>query len=148
MKILKYKIAADIDSMSNLYILPHLALLFTAVSTMKMISTIYWFERGGRDDGLPNLESFLVVALMLPIFIGYKYGKSPSITNRIRLFTKLSSVCFILGGILITAGLMVPQISCIASGSPLIFAGLLATLLNRRKQIAHRRDGEARTPVP
>lgn len=97
MKILKYKIAADIDSMSNLYILPHLALLFTAVSTMKMISTIYWFERGGRDDGLPNLESFLVVALMLPIFIGYKYGKSPSITNRIRLFTKLSSVCFIWG---------------------------------------------------
>ncbi|MCX2983407.1 hypothetical protein EYC98_21315 [Halieaceae bacterium IMCC14734] len=136
-KTLSLRIKQDITALSRLNTLPHVAVLFALVSGAQFTEAMYWISKGANmnQESLPNLGSILVFPLMLAILIRYN-AKKDLVRARDQIgFSKLSLVCFILGSLLLSAGMALPALPYLASGGPLIIAGLLATLLNNRLKL-------------
>jgi len=134
---LKTRLAQDISALSLLNMLPLVAVIFTVISGAQCSSAIYWIASDASRDRatIPTLDSIFVFSLMVPILIRYKISKRRFDIDKGTIFSKLSITCFVLGSLLIASGIALPMLSYIASGGPLIIAGLLATLLNNRSQL-------------
>ena len=135
---IKTRLKQDVISLSALHFLPHAALLFTCVAAVQLASTVTFLSRrrfGNEIDSFPNIECVFVFILMVLILVKYRREKPSTFSQSGRIFSKLSILCFIIGALVISAGIAYPMFSILASGTPLLIAGLLDTLLTKRKQL-------------